>query len=68
MTDRERLATRGGSAYRMIGDNQQCAKEYGELWSRGIRQTWPGHNQRAGLSVEIARHARSGLMSCARRS
>jgi tetratricopeptide (TPR) repeat protein len=30
MTDREKLATRG-YYYRLIGDNQQCAKEYGDL-------------------------------------
>ena len=29
MTERERFATRG-LFYRMIGDNQQCADEYGQ--------------------------------------
>src|SRR5262249_39683234 len=44
MTERERLATRGFYD-RQIGDNAQCAKEYGELLAR-----YPGdaiaHNQR----------------------
>ena len=33
MTERERFSTRG-TYFRMIGDNQQCAKEYGELVAR----------------------------------
>ena len=37
MTERERFGTRG-FYYRMIGDNQQCAKEYGEALA-DIRRT-----------------------------
>jgi tetratricopeptide (TPR) repeat protein len=33
MTERERFSTRG-TYFRMIGDNQGCAKEYGELVAR----------------------------------
>jgi eukaryotic-like serine/threonine-protein kinase len=51
MTERERFATRG-YYYRMTGDNQQCAKEYGELLAR-----YPGdtvaHNQRAGCLYKL---------------
>ena len=45
MTDRERFGTRG-FYYRMIGDNQQCAKEYEELLARYPADT-VGHAQRS---------------------
>jgi tetratricopeptide (TPR) repeat protein/tRNA A-37 threonylcarbamoyl transferase component Bud32 len=45
MTERERFATRG-FYYRMIGDNQQCATEYGALLARYPADTI-AHNQRA---------------------
>lgn len=46
MTDRERLATRGYYD-RLIGDNAQCANEYGELLARYPADAI-AHNQRAG--------------------
>ena len=45
MTDRERFGTRG-FYYRMIGDNQQCAKEYAELLALYPADT-VGHIQRS---------------------
>jgi serine/threonine protein kinase/tetratricopeptide (TPR) repeat protein len=55
MTDRERLQTRGFYD-RQIGDNAQCAKEYGELLAR-----YPGdaiaHNQR-GVCLSALRKFR----------
>jgi serine/threonine protein kinase/tetratricopeptide (TPR) repeat protein len=45
MTDRERFGTRG-FYYRMIGDNQQCAKEYAELLTLYPADT-VGHIQRS---------------------
>ena len=45
MTERERFSTRG-LYYRMIGDNQQCAKEYGELIALYPADT-VGHAQRS---------------------
>jgi eukaryotic-like serine/threonine-protein kinase len=45
MTERERLGTRG-FYYRMIGDNQRCAKEYEELVAKFPADT-VGHAQRS---------------------
>jgi eukaryotic-like serine/threonine-protein kinase len=45
MTEREKFATRG-LYYRIIGDNQQCAKEYGDLLARYPADS-TAHNQRA---------------------
>ena len=51
MTDRERLATRG--LYdRIIGDNAQCAKEYGDLLARYPADA-TAHNQRAGCLKQM---------------
>ncbi|MGH9384604.1 MAG: protein kinase domain-containing protein [Vicinamibacterales bacterium] len=51
MTEREKFSTRG-LYFRIIGDVQQCAKEYGEM----IKQ-YPadaaGHNQRAACLVRM---------------
>jgi tetratricopeptide (TPR) repeat protein len=64
MTDRERFGTRG-LYYRMIGDNQQCAKEYSEMLALYPADT-VGHIQRASClnqlkqmreAVESARQA-----------
>jgi tetratricopeptide (TPR) repeat protein len=46
MTDRERLSTRG-FYYKMTGDYQQCAREYGELIARFAADT-VAYNQLAG--------------------
>ena len=58
MTERERFSTRG-YYYRVIGDNQQCAKEYGELLAR-----YPGdtvaHNQRAGCLYKLRNMREAG--------
>ena len=51
MTDRERLATRGYYD-RLIGDNAQCAKEYGELLARYPADAI-AHNQRAGCLQKL---------------
>ncbi len=51
MTERERYATRG-YYYRTIGDNQQCAKEYGELLARYPADS-VAHNQRAGCLYKL---------------
>ena len=51
MTDRERLGTRGYYD-RLIGDNAQCAKEYGELLSRYPADV-TAHNQRAGCLQKL---------------
>jgi serine/threonine protein kinase/tetratricopeptide (TPR) repeat protein len=51
MTDRERFGTRG-FYYRMIGDNQQCAKEYEELLARYPADT-VGHIQRASCLFQL---------------
>jgi serine/threonine protein kinase/tetratricopeptide (TPR) repeat protein len=51
MTDRERLATRG--LYdRQIGDNAQCAKEYGELLARYPADAI-AHNQRGACLAKL---------------
>jgi serine/threonine protein kinase/tetratricopeptide (TPR) repeat protein len=46
MTEREKFATRG-LYYRIIGDNQQCAKEYGDSLARYPADS-VAQNQRAG--------------------
>jgi serine/threonine protein kinase/tetratricopeptide (TPR) repeat protein len=51
MTDRERFGTRG-FYYRMIGDNQQCAKEYEELLRLYPADT-VGHIQRASCLFQL---------------
>jgi tetratricopeptide (TPR) repeat protein/predicted Ser/Thr protein kinase len=51
MTERERFGTRG-FYYRMIGDNQQCAKEYGEALAKYPADT-VAHNQRAACLVKL---------------
>ena len=58
MTDRERLATRGYYD-RLIGDNQQCAKEYGELIERYPADT-VAHMQR-GLCLMKLRQSRDAV-------
>jgi tetratricopeptide (TPR) repeat protein len=45
MTERERFVTRG-FYYRVMGDYQQCVKEYGELVAQFAADV-AGHNQRA---------------------
>jgi Flp pilus assembly protein TadD len=51
MSDRERLGTRGYYD-RLIGDNQQCASEYGELLARYPADI-TAHNQRAGCLQKL---------------
>ena len=51
MTERERFGTRG-FYYRLIGDNQQCAKEYGESLLRYPADS-VGHNQRAACLAKL---------------
>jgi serine/threonine protein kinase/Flp pilus assembly protein TadD len=51
MTDREKFATRG-LYYRIIGDNQQCAKEYGDSLARYPADS-VAHNQRAGCLLGL---------------
>jgi tetratricopeptide (TPR) repeat protein len=51
MTEREKFHTRG-FYYRMIGDNQQCAKEYGDALARYPADSI-AHNQRAGCLVRL---------------
>jgi serine/threonine protein kinase/tetratricopeptide (TPR) repeat protein len=51
MTEREKFATRG-FYYRMIGDNQQCAKEYSDSLSRYPADT-VARNQRAGCLAKL---------------
>jgi tetratricopeptide (TPR) repeat protein len=51
MTERERFGTRG-FYYRMIGDNQQCAKEYGEALTRYPADS-VAHNQRAACLMKL---------------
>jgi len=51
MTDREKFGTRG-FYYRLIGDNQQCAKEYGLSLAQYPADT-VAHNQRAGCLVKL---------------
>jgi eukaryotic-like serine/threonine-protein kinase len=51
MTERERFATRG-FYYRMIGDNQQCAREYGESLAKYPADS-VAHNQRAGCLARL---------------
>jgi eukaryotic-like serine/threonine-protein kinase len=58
MTDRERFGTRG-FYYRMIGDNQQCATEYGELLALYPADT-VGHIQR-GVCLAAAKNMREAM-------
>ena len=51
MTEREKLATRG-YYYRLIGDNQQCAKEYGDLIAAYPADT-VGHIQRGNCLMKL---------------
>ena len=51
MTERERFTTRG-FFYRVSGDYQGCAKEYGELISRFAADV-VGHNQHALCSTQL---------------
>ena len=51
MTERERFGTRG-FYFRLIGDNQQCAKEYGESLLRYPADS-VGHNQRAACLAKL---------------
>ncbi len=51
MTERERFSTRG-LYYRMIGDYQQCVKEYGELIAQFPADTL-GHAQRAACLAKL---------------
>src|SRR5262249_22074359 len=51
MTERERFAARG-FYYRMIGDNQKCATEYGESIAKYPADT-VAHNQRAGCIAKL---------------
>jgi tetratricopeptide (TPR) repeat protein len=51
MTERERFGTRG-FYYRMIGDNQQCAKEYSESLAKYPADS-VAHNQRAACLVKL---------------
>jgi len=51
MTERERFGTRG-FYYRMIGDNQQCAKEYGDSLAKYPADS-VAHNQRAACLVKL---------------
>ena len=58
MTDRERFATRG-YYYRLNGDNQQCAKEYGDLIAAYPADT-VAHMQR-GLCLLKLRQSRDAV-------
>jgi len=51
MTNRERFATRG-FYYRLVGDNQQCAKEYGDLLAAYPADT-VGHMQRGACLMKL---------------
>jgi eukaryotic-like serine/threonine-protein kinase len=51
MTERERFGTRG-FYYRMIGDNQQCAREFGEALAKYPADS-VAHNQRAACLVKL---------------
>ena len=51
MTERERFGTRG-FYYRMIGDNQQCAREYGDSLAMFPADS-VAHNQRAACLVKL---------------
>src|SRR5207247_11039897 len=51
ITDRERFGTRG-FYYRLIGDNQQCAREYGESLAKYPADS-VAHNQRAGCLAKL---------------
>jgi len=51
MTERERFGTRG-FYYRMIGDNQQCAKEYSESLAKYPADS-VAHNQRAACLAKL---------------
>ena len=53
MTDREKFATRG-FFYTLTGDNQQCAKEFGESLVRYPADN-SARNQRAGCLVALRR-------------
>jgi serine/threonine protein kinase/tetratricopeptide (TPR) repeat protein len=53
MTEREKFSTRG-LYYRIIGDVQQCAKEYGDMIARFPADA-AGHNQRAACLVRLKR-------------
>ena len=61
MTEREKFATRG-LYYRIIGDNQQCAKEYGDSLARYPADT-VALNQRAGclLAMRQMREAMNAM-------
>ncbi len=59
MTDRERFATRG-FYYRTIGDNQQCAKEYGDLLAVYPADT-VGHIQR-GVCLAAMKQMREAVV------
>jgi serine/threonine protein kinase/tetratricopeptide (TPR) repeat protein len=54
MTDREKFATRG-FYYTLTGDNQQCAKEFGESLVRYPADN-SARNQRAGCLVGLRRY------------
>jgi serine/threonine protein kinase/Flp pilus assembly protein TadD len=51
MTEREKFATRG-LYYRIIGDNQQCAKEYSDSLARYPADS-VAHNQRAACLLRL---------------
>ena len=51
MTERERFSTRG-LYYRLIGDSQQCVKDYGELIARFPADTL-GHAQRSACMAKL---------------
>jgi serine/threonine protein kinase/Flp pilus assembly protein TadD len=51
MTEREKFATRG-LYYRIIGDNQQCAKEYSDSLTRYPADS-VAHNQRAACLLRL---------------
>jgi tetratricopeptide (TPR) repeat protein len=51
MTERERFGTRG-FYYRMIGDNQKCAKEYSDSLAKYPADS-VAHNQRAACLVKL---------------
>ena len=61
MTEREKFATRG-LYYRIIGDNQQCAKEYGDSLARYPADS-VAQNQRAGclLGMRQMREAMNAM-------
>ncbi len=58
MSERERLGTRGYYD-RLVGDNQQCVAEYGELLARYPADV-TAHNQRAGMPLQAAEASRGG--------